>query len=108
MQDLPPIENEIAGVDIEFLETSIWSLGAKYVKKITKTDASPGVKSNQAKKTKKKKKKKLFKNYDPNVDPNPERWLPKWQRTGYKKKKDKRNVQTVGKGTQGALSSNEW
>jgi signal recognition particle protein, putative len=107
MQHLPPLENEIAGVDTGLLETSNWSLGTKYVKKTTKVDASPRVKAYQEKKSKKKKKKKLPKNYDPNVDPNPERWLPKWQRTGYKKKKDKRNVQSVGKGTQGAVSSNE-
>ena len=36
------------------------------------------------KKTIKKRKKKLPKNYNPNVDPDPERWLPKKERTGLK------------------------
>merc|ERR1719431_1765668 len=37
-----------------------------------------------AKKKNKKKKKRLPKNYNPNVDPDPERWLPKKERTGLK------------------------
>merc|ERR1712107_619921 len=48
-------------------------------------------------KKKSKKKKRLPKNYNPNVDPDPERWLPRRERTGlkympgYKKpRKDKR------------------
>ena len=32
----------------------------------------------------KKRKKRLPKNYNPNVDPDPERWLPKKERTGLK------------------------
>merc|ERR1712203_64375 len=36
------------------------------------------------KKTIKKRKKKLPKNYNPDVDPDPERWLPKKERTGLK------------------------
>ena len=36
------------------------------------------------KKTIKKRKKKLPKNYNPNLDPDPERWLPKKERTGLK------------------------
>merc|ERR1719436_136620 len=52
------------------------------------------------KKKKSKKKKRLPKNYNPNVDPDPERWLPKRERTGlkympgYRKpRKDKRKAE---------------
>merc|ERR1711974_143414 len=41
------------------------------------------------KKKKKKKKKRLPKNYDPNSAPDPDRWLPRNQRSGYKKRKNK-------------------
>jgi signal recognition particle subunit SRP72 len=54
---------------------------------------------------KKKKKRKIIlpKNVNLDVPPNPERWLPRHERTGYRKKKDRRNKETgIGKGTQGA------
>lgn len=41
------------------------------------------------KKKKKKKKKRLPKNYNPNVAPDPERWLPRNQRSTFKKRKNK-------------------
>lgn len=110
MKFLPPLEKVIAEVDVDALETSNWSLGAKYVKKSTKSDVpSPGNIKEEVKKNKKKKKRKkqLPKNYDSSVDPNPERWLPRWQRSTYKKKKDKRGTQFVGKGTQGAVGGPE-
>lgn len=45
----------------------------------------------------------LPKNFNPDVPLNPERWLPRHERTGYRKKKDRRNKETgIGKGTQGA------
>ncbi|XP_074605547.1 signal recognition particle 72 isoform X2 [Brevipalpus obovatus] len=104
MQKLPSIESQISEVDVDALEASNWSLGAKYVKKTTKADASLNVEE-KTKKKKKKKKKKLPKNYDPDVDPNPERWIPKWQRSTFKKKKDKRGAQSIGKGTQGSTAT---
>lgn len=90
------------------METSNWSLGAKYVKKINKTE-TPGSPAVLVKTKKKRKRKKLPKNYDPNVDPDPERWLPRWQRSTYKKKKDKRakDKDKVGRGTQGAVGGLE-
>lgn len=52
-------------------------------------------------KKKKKKKKRLPKNYDPNgPPPDPERWLPKTLRTGYKKKK--KTDGNAFRGSQGA------
>lgn len=54
------------------------------------------------KKTKKHKKRKgkLPKNYDASAQPDPERWLPRYERTGYRKKRDRR-VKEVMKGSQG-------
>lgn len=55
------------------------------------------------KKRKKKRKIILPKSFNPEVAPNPERWLPRHERTGYRKKKDRRSKETgIGKGTQGA------
>ncbi|KAK4312032.1 hypothetical protein Pmani_016498 [Petrolisthes manimaculis] len=54
-------------------------------------------------KKKKKRKPKLPKDYNPEVTPDPERWLPRWQRKGFKKRKDRR-VKEVMKGTQGISS----
>lgn len=51
----------------------------------------------------KKKKGKLPKNCDPNLRPDPERWLPKYERTGYRKKRDRR-AKDVIKGSQGTAS----
>lgn len=54
---------------------------------------------------KKKRKPRLPKVYDPNIPPDPERWLPKHERSNYKKRKDRRYRDTgIGKGTQGAAS----
>lgn len=51
---------------------------------------------------KRKRKKRLPKNYDPDgPPPDPERWLPKTMRSGYKKKKTK-NDQKAFRGAQGA------
>merc|ERR1712142_839863 len=58
-------------------------------------------------KNRKKKKGKLPKNYNPEVDPDPERWLPRWERSTFKHKKTKRGMNAVGKGTQGSSASAE-
>lgn len=39
---------------------------------------------------------KLPKNYNPDVDPDPERWLPRWERSTFKHKKAKRGTNTIG------------
>jgi signal recognition particle subunit SRP72 len=57
------------------------------------------------KKCKKRKHKgKLPKNYDPNIQPDMERWLPKHERSGFRKKRDRRNRDIIMKGTQGAIT----
>ncbi|XP_045588760.1 signal recognition particle subunit SRP72 [Procambarus clarkii] len=112
-RELPPISGIVGNVDVDTLEAS---LGHRYFKKIQqsrgegspsspaspKSATTPGT---EIKKTKKKKKRKphLPKDYNPNVLPDPERWLPKWQRKGYRKKKDRR-AKDVMKGTQGVSS----
>jgi signal recognition particle subunit SRP72 len=108
MKSLPSIDSVVKDVNVEALESSNWSLGAKYVKKVAKTDLStPKNSDNRDKKKKKRKRKKIMpKRYDPNVDPDPERWLPRWQRSTFKKKKRDKNA-PLGRGTQGvAVSDN--
>ncbi|KIY95778.1 subunit of the signal recognition particle [Monoraphidium neglectum] len=63
-----------------------------------------------AAKKKRKRKQRLPKGYDPSKPngglppPDPERWLPKWQRSDFKKKQKRRRDRTEGpvKGSQGA------
>lgn len=50
-----------------------------------------------------KRKGKLPKNYDANSAPDPERWLPRYERSGYRKKRDRR-MKDVIKGSQGTAS----
>lgn len=98
------LDDIVSSVDIVALESSCWSLSSKtkYIKKaISRADGKEG------KKKRRKRKRILPKNFDPTVDPDPERWLPRWQRTTTKKKTDKRKAtrDAIGKGTQGAAAS---
>jgi signal recognition particle subunit SRP72 len=90
-------------LDVDELENSSWlSLGAKYTAKRSnkaKEFADDGI---AKKKQKKKRKPRLPKNFDPNVPPDPERWLPRYERSQFKRKKDKRaREKDVSRGTQG-------
>jgi signal recognition particle subunit SRP72 len=89
-------------VDVEALESSTF-LGAKHASRTAgqaKTPggiASPKISKDdlgEDEKTKIKKKRKnrhMPKNFNPDVDPDPERWLPRRERTGYRKpRKDRR------------------
>lgn len=111
-RELPGIGSVVEGLDGEALEAA---LGHRYFKKqqgrgeaspsSPKTPMTPGVDQKKLveKKKKKKRKPRLPKDYNPAVTPDPERWLPRWQRKGYRKKKDRR-VKEVMKGTQGVSS----
>merc|ERR1719412_883108 len=102
---LPPFS--AGSVDVDSLETGSWAMGAKQFKKTPRAGGEKTPKSGNVedggvvkKKKKSKKKKRLPKNYNPNVDPDPERWLPKRERTGlkympgYRKpRKDKRKAE---------------
>merc|ERR1719232_786356 len=55
-------------------------------------------------KKKKKRKKKTPKNYNPNVDPDPERWIPKRERTGYRRTRKERRKGEKFTGAQGTAA----
>lgn len=100
-KQLPEIKSDI---DIENVENSSWI----NVKKSTpyKTDSLQGTPRSEASSQKRKHKKrkgKLPKHYDPNIRPDPERWLPKYERSGYRKKRDRRTKDVI-KGSQGTAS----
>merc|ERR1712212_639588 len=63
----------------------------------TTSDAEEAIK----KKKKRKHKKRLPKTYDPNVDPDPERWVPRRERTGYRKTRKERRKGEKFTGAQG-------
>uniref|UniRef100_A0A6M2DSB5 Signal recognition particle subunit SRP72 n=1 Tax=Xenopsylla cheopis TaxID=163159 RepID=A0A6M2DSB5_XENCH len=91
--------------DLETLENTNWAMGSKNKKPASKVEASPGTPGTellQKSKTKKnrKRKGKLPKNYDASQTPDPERWLPKHERTGFRKKRDRRTRDII-KGSQG-------
>lgn len=104
---LPALETLTTQAEIDELEATNWMMIAKAVKKKSaKSDQSPGTPGSEGaqKKIKKRKRKnKLPKYYDASAVPDPERWLPKQERTGYRKKKDRR-VKEVMKRSQGTAS----
>jgi signal recognition particle subunit SRP72 len=71
-------------------------------KRHTKEEEREGVEVNKKIEKKKKKRVRLPKNYDPSVLPDPERWLPKQERKGYKKIRGKK-----GRVTQGGEAANQ-
>ncbi|KAL4231087.1 Signal recognition particle core component [Mactra antiquata] len=108
-RDLPSVDDIAQSVDVDALETAFSSLGPKYMKKTLKAEPSPGPSGDSGallqKKKKKKRKTKLPKNYNPDVTPDPERWLPKKERSYYRgKRKDKKK--DIGKGSQGTTFGN--
>lgn len=108
-KQLPPLDFQ--DTDIDSLENTNWMMGSKLIKKSTLKPDAAGSKIEVEKKRKKKRKIILPKNFNPDIPPNPERWLPRHERTGYRKKKDRRNKETgIGKGTQGAsnISSEQF
>lgn len=104
---LPALETMTTTAEIDALEATNWTMIAKAVKKTaskgTESPSSGDAQKPKVKKSKKKRKPKLPKDYDPSVKPDPERWLPKYERTGYRKKRDRR-VKEVIKGSQGTAS----
>lgn len=102
---LPPLHDLAETTDVDALESSNWVIGTKVVKK--KIEPSPGKPVSdviQKKHKKRKRIRKLPKNYDPDVPPDPERWLPRHERSGFRKKRDRRNRDAAMKGTQGAAT----
>ncbi|XP_043682551.1 signal recognition particle subunit SRP72 isoform X5 [Vespula pensylvanica] len=102
---LPPLHDLTETTDVDALESSNWVIGTKVVRK--KIEPSPGkliVDQTLKKRKTRKRKGKLPKNYDPNVLPDPERWLPRHERSGFRKKRDRRNRDAAMKGTQGVAT----
>lgn len=88
---------------MESLESSNWLTTKRNVSAKTESPGSYGSDSIEKKKKHKKRKGKLPKNYDASATPDPERWLPKYERTGFRKKRDRR-AKDVIKGSQGTAS----
>ncbi|PZC83892.1 hypothetical protein B5X24_HaOG206641 [Helicoverpa armigera] len=102
--NLPPLHELETKIDIDALESSKWMMGAKVVKKTvqSKQEQSPGTPGSELlgkKKQKRKRKTKLPPNADLSKTPDPERWLPKYERTAYRKRRGVRR--DVIKGSQG-------
>lgn len=73
-----------------------------------KAGESEGAVAVEPMKHKKKKKRppRLPKNYEPGVPPDPERWLPRRERTGYRgKRRDKRQPVHLQRGPQGVTTA---
>jgi signal recognition particle subunit SRP72 len=117
--ELPSLEEVLSNsnIDIETLENQFTLLNSKYGKsksivtqgQLKSPDAkSPGKSGQptdaiQQKKKKKNRKVKLPKNYNPAIPLDQERWIPLRERSYYKGKRNKKK-NTIGKGTQGAVS----
>uniref|UniRef100_A0A0R3S5J4 Signal recognition particle subunit SRP72 n=1 Tax=Elaeophora elaphi TaxID=1147741 RepID=A0A0R3S5J4_9BILA len=96
-------------IDVDVLEDSDFILyGERYrQKKEMKSDTpDTNIVVNKRRAHKRKRKIILPKSFDPKVPPDPERWLPKQERTAFRKKLNKKHRdRDIGRGTQGAVSS---
>ncbi|RZC41332.1 signal recognition particle subunit SRP72 [Asbolus verrucosus] len=106
-KQLPSIDTLSTNIDIESLQLSAPSSLNLKKSPAVKQDSQPGTPKSDGgidkKKKHKKRKGKLPKNYNSSIPPDPERWLPKYERTGYRKKRDRR-AKDVIKGSQGTAS----
>lgn len=106
---LPALDTLTNAAEIDNLEATNWMMSTKAVKKtVSKVEQSPGTPGSelgqkQRKKRQRKRKGKLPKEYNVDVLPDPERWLPKYERTGFRRKRDKRSKDVI-KGSQGMAS----
>lgn len=102
---LPALDTLTNTAEIDALESTNWMMSTKAVKKTaSRGDQSPSTPGSEPQKIKKrrhrKRKGKLPKNYNADVSPDPERWLPKYERSNYRRKRDRR-AKDVIKGSQG-------
>ncbi|KAH8409676.1 hypothetical protein KR222_001561 [Zaprionus bogoriensis] len=100
---LPKLETLTTASEIDALEAANWVMSTKAAKKTAgaKVEPSPGTPAAEKKTTHRKRKGKLPKNYNAEVAPDPERWLPKYERTGFRKKRGGARAKDVIKGSQG-------
>ncbi|GLV46334.1 Signal recognition particle 72 [Carabus blaptoides fortunei] len=101
---LPTTQEVTKDLNESEIETVTWIFGTKSQK--NKMDSSPGTPLTEliVKKKNRKRKGKMPKSYNIEVLPDPERWLPKYERTGFRKKRDRRNKDII-KGSQGTSSA---
>lgn len=103
---LPALDSLTNSAEIDTLEATNWMMSTKAAKKsvATKSDQSPstpGSEPAKRKRTHRKRKPRLPKSYNAEVAPDPERWLPKYERSNYRRtKRDRRNKDVI-KGSQG-------
>ncbi|XP_067036524.1 signal recognition particle subunit SRP72-like [Acropora muricata] len=98
-------------LDVDALELSLSASGSRYGRTKAKQEADVEMEDLRQeiimkRRKRKRKRGKLPKNYNPDVDPDPERWIPKRERSYYKGKRQKKGA-SVGKGTQGAAAPAE-
>ncbi len=101
---LPPVEAE--DEDVDALMDQLENLAAAGAATMdvdvdaggedAKASASAGADQKKKPKKKRKRKKRLPKNYDPEETPDPERWLPKWERSYNKRRRRRRGDQLRG------------
>ncbi|XP_022210780.1 signal recognition particle subunit SRP72 [Drosophila obscura] len=103
---LPTLETLTTASEIDALEAANWVMSAKAAKKSanSKIEPSPTTPGDKKKSHNRKRKGKLPKNYNAEVAPDPERWLPKYERTGFRKKRGGARGKDVIKGSQGMAS----
>merc|ERR1719351_30382 len=84
---------------------------SRYGKKATigspKPQTPEQVSEETKKKRRKKRKKRLPKSFNPNVDPDPERWVPRRERTGYRRTRKERRKGEKFTGAQGTSASQQ-
>ncbi|EDV48370.1 signal recognition particle subunit SRP72 [Drosophila erecta] len=103
---LPKLETLTTASEIDALEAANWVMSVKAAKKSAsaKIEPSPSTPLEKKKNHNRKRKGKLPKNYNAEVAPDPERWLPKYERTGFRKKRGGARGKDVIKGSQGMAS----
>lgn len=106
---LPALDSLTNSNEIDALEATNWMMSTKAAKKTgaqsSRGEQSPSTPGSEPQTMKKrahrKRKPKLPKNYNPEVPPDSERWLPKYERSNYRRtKRDRRNKDVI-KGSQG-------
>jgi signal recognition particle subunit SRP72 len=104
-----PALGGLSGLDVEALEkVPPWSLNVKRGRGMEESGDKAGEDKSENVKTKKKRKRKPLypKGFDPanpGPPPDPERWLPRKERSSYRPKKGRRNQAPV-RGSQGSVS----
>ncbi|XP_067929456.1 signal recognition particle subunit SRP72-like [Watersipora subatra] len=103
--ELPSVESLAEAIDIEALESSTALFSHKSKTRKEDKPSGDGLELLEKKKKRKKRKGKLPKEYNPAVDPDPERWLPRRERSTWKGRRRDKRKEHVGKGSQGTALS---